>query len=142
MSGEPSSRNCPQDRFTREGRPGADLRPRPPDMDAARSRLKPCETLGGPPGPPVVGNLFQLRLDTFHNTLERRADRYGPLHRIRIGPIGPSRNLALLRIRTVLAIPCRNFDVEFADPGRPVEETLAFTMKPASLIVRMRRCDT
>ena len=51
----------------------------------------------------------------------------------------PGRNLALLQIRTVLAMTCRNFDVAFAHPERPVEERLAFTMMPANLLVRMKR---
>ena len=54
----------------------------------------------------------------------------------------PGRNLALLQIRTVLAMLCRNFDVELASPGRPVEERLAFTMMPTNLVVRMKRRDT
>ena len=37
---------------------------------------------------------------------------------------------------------CRNFDVELASPGRPVEERLAFTMMPTNLVVRMKRRDT
>ena len=51
----------------------------------------------------------------------------------------PGRNFALLQIRTVLAMLCRNFDVALADPKRPVEERLAFTMMPAGMAVRMRR---
>ena len=51
----------------------------------------------------------------------------------------PGRNLALLQIRTVLAMLCRNFDVERADAERPVEELLAFTMMPANAMVRMKR---
>ena len=51
----------------------------------------------------------------------------------------PGRNLALLQIRTVLAMLCRNFDLELAHPGRPVEEKLAFTMMPANLVVRIKR---
>ena len=51
----------------------------------------------------------------------------------------PGRNLALLQIRTVLAMLCRNFDLELAHPARPVEEKLAFTMMPANLVVRMKR---
>ena len=42
----------------------------------------------------------------------------------------PGRSLALLQIRTVLAMFCRNFDVEPAFPARPVEEKHAFTMMP------------
>ena len=51
----------------------------------------------------------------------------------------PGRNLALLQIRTVLAMLCRNFDLELERPGRPIEEKLAFTMMPANLVVRMKR---
>ena len=51
----------------------------------------------------------------------------------------PGRNFALLQIRTVLAMLCRNFDVALADSERPVEERLAFTMMPAGMAVRMRR---
>ena len=56
-------------------------------MTEARSRLKTYEALGGPPGLPMVGNLFQFRLNTFHQTLERWAEQYGPLYRMRIGPV-------------------------------------------------------
>ena len=56
-------------------------------MVEALTRLKTCEALGGPPGLPIVGNLFQIRLDTLHATLERWADQYGPLYRVRIGPV-------------------------------------------------------
>ena len=51
----------------------------------------------------------------------------------------PGRNFALLQIRTVLAMLCRNFDVALADPERPVEERFAFTMMPTGMVVRMRR---
>ncbi|MEX2479619.1 MAG: cytochrome P450 [Gammaproteobacteria bacterium] len=51
----------------------------------------------------------------------------------------PGRNLALLQIRTVLAMLCRNFDIEIADPRQQVEEKLAFTMMPTNLVVRLRR---
>lgn len=51
----------------------------------------------------------------------------------------PGRNLALLEIRTVLAMLCRNFDIELAEPSRRVEEKLAFTMMPTNLVVRLRR---
>ena len=56
-------------------------------MVQAHSRLKTYEALGGPPRLPLVGNLFQFRLDTFHRTLEHWADHYGPLYRMRIGPV-------------------------------------------------------
>lgn len=51
----------------------------------------------------------------------------------------PGRSLALLQIRTVLAMFCRNFDVEPAFPARPVEEKHAFTMMPENLLVRLSR---
>ena len=51
----------------------------------------------------------------------------------------PGRNLALLEIRTALAMLCRNFDVELVEPGRHVEERLAFTMMPTNLVVRLHR---
>ncbi|MDE0049650.1 MAG: cytochrome P450 [Rhodospirillales bacterium] len=53
--------------------------------------------------------------------------------RLRLG-----RHLALLEIRTVLAMLYRNFEVEPV-PGPPVEERLAFTMVPANLSVRLKR---
>ena len=48
---------------------------------------KAYEALPGPPGLPLVGNLFQLRLDTLHDTLERWAERYGPFYRVHAGPM-------------------------------------------------------
>ena len=51
----------------------------------------------------------------------------------------PGRNLALLQIRTVLAMLCRNFDVMLVDPNRRVGEKLAFTMMPTNLIVQLKR---
>ena len=51
----------------------------------------------------------------------------------------PGRALALLEIRTVLAMLCRNFDLEPAAPRETVREHLAFTMLPAGLKVRLKR---
>ncbi len=51
----------------------------------------------------------------------------------------PGRSLALLQIRTVLAMLSRNFDVEAAPSGGDVDEHLAFTMMPAYLSLRLRR---
>ena len=56
-------------------------------MTEARSMPKAYEALPGPPGLPLVGNLFQLRLDTLHDTLERWAERYGPFYRVHAGPM-------------------------------------------------------
>ena len=51
----------------------------------------------------------------------------------------PGRSLALLQIRTVLAMLCRNFEVEPVCAGTGVHEHLAFTMLPANLTVQLRR---
>ena len=56
------------------------------------------------------------------------------------GPrVCPGRGLALLQIRTVLAMVCRNFDLEPASARAGVEEHLAFTMMPANLSLRLKR---
>ena len=51
----------------------------------------------------------------------------------------PGRNLALTQIRTVLAMLCRNFEIERVESCVGVEEHLAFTMMPANLSVRLKR---
>jgi len=51
----------------------------------------------------------------------------------------PGRALALLEIRVVLAMLCRNFDLEPAGRRADVRERLAFTMMPAGLCVRLKR---
>ena len=51
----------------------------------------------------------------------------------------PGRNLALLQIRTVLAMLCRNFEVAPVRGGDDVGEHLAFTMMPSNLSVRLSR---
>lgn len=56
-------------------------------MTEARARAKPYESLPGPRGLPLLGNLLQLRLETLHDTLERWAERYGPLYRVSAGPV-------------------------------------------------------
>ena len=56
-------------------------------MAQALHPLKTWSQLDGPTGLPVAGNLFQIDLDTLHRTLEQWADRYGPLYRMRIGPV-------------------------------------------------------
>ncbi len=58
------------------------------------------------------------------------------------GPrVCPGRSLAMLQIRTVLAMLCRNFEPQPLRNGGDVEERLAFTMLPTNLKVRMRRRD-
>ncbi|MYE00420.1 MAG: cytochrome P450 [Alphaproteobacteria bacterium] len=51
----------------------------------------------------------------------------------------PGRALALLEIRTVLAMLLRNFDLEPVMAREQVREHLAFTMLPAGLKVRLKR---
>lgn len=50
----------------------------------------------------------------------------------------PGRFLALLEIKAVVSMLCRNFDLERADHG-PVEEKLVFTMRPDNLAIRLAR---
>ena len=76
--------------------------------------------------------------------LVRPEERGCPHNRRAFVPFGagprlcPGRSLALLQIRTVLAMLCRNFEVEPVRAGTGVEEHLAFTMMPADLSVRFR----
>ena len=42
--------------------------------------------LPGPGGLPLIGNLHQIRFSRLHLHLEKWADRYGPIYRVRIGP--------------------------------------------------------
>ena len=49
----------------------------------------------------------------------------------------PGRNLALLEIKTAMAMLCKNFTVIRADAGRPVNEVFSFTMMPDQLPVRL-----
>ena len=57
-----------------------------------------------------------------------------------VGPrLCPGRAFALLQIRMVMAMLCRNFDVERASPSRPVTERLTFSMGPDGAIVRFRK---
>lgn len=76
--------------------------------------------------------------------LLRQEARHGPHDHGAFVPFGggprfcPGRNLAMLEIRTVLAMLCSNFDVLPVDRSR-VKEQIAFTMFPTNLFVRMRR---
>lgn len=49
----------------------------------------------------------------------------------------PGRNLALLEIKMVLAMICRNFDVRLDLPSAEVKEKLSFTMMPDRLTARI-----
>ena len=50
----------------------------------------------------------------------------------------PGRGLAMLQIRTVISMLCRNFDIEPVVADQKVKEKLAFTMVPVGLGVRFR----
>jgi cytochrome P450/nitrite reductase/ring-hydroxylating ferredoxin subunit len=51
----------------------------------------------------------------------------------------PGRNLALLEIKAVMAMLCRNFSLTKADATKPVGEHFAFTMTPRNLLVQVSR---
>lgn len=50
----------------------------------------------------------------------------------------PGRSLALLEMKTALAMVCRHFDLASADQGKPVSERFAFSMMPTHLVVRIQ----
>ncbi len=54
--------------------------------DAGAARTRPFDSLPGPRGLPLVGNLFQLREADQHLVMEDWADEYGSLYRIQLGP--------------------------------------------------------
>ena len=45
----------------------------------------------------------------------------------------------MLEIRAVLAMLCRNFDLEPVNPGREVKEKMAVVMRPDHIPLRLRR---
>ena len=47
--------------------------------------LRRIADLPGPPGRPLVGNLFQLKRDVIHQGVERWCEQYGSLFKFRIG---------------------------------------------------------
>ena len=47
--------------------------------------IQSIKQLRGPRGLPLVGNFLQVRLNTLHQKLERWADLYGPIYKIRFG---------------------------------------------------------
>ena len=51
----------------------------------------------------------------------------------------PGRNLALLEIRTVLTMLCRNFDIALADPEQRVTPSYEFLTVPRGLLLRFRK---
>jgi cytochrome P450 len=50
----------------------------------------------------------------------------------------PGRHLAMLEIRMVIAMLCRNFDVAPVADAPPVEEVFSLTMRPENLLVMLR----
>ena len=50
----------------------------------------------------------------------------------------PGRHLAMLEIKMVLAMLCRNFEVERFPGASPPKEVFSFTMMPSHLYVRLR----
>ncbi|MDD1643466.1 MAG: cytochrome P450 [Methylococcaceae bacterium] len=54
-----------------------------------------------------------------------------------VGPrFCPGRNLALLEIKTAMAMLCKNFSVTRVETGLPVQEIFSFTMMPDNLRVK------
>ncbi|MGZ8199612.1 MAG: cytochrome P450, partial [Methylosarcina sp.] len=49
----------------------------------------------------------------------------------------PGRSLAMLEIKTALAMVFRNFSVVLDETGHPVREVFSFTMRPDHLKVRL-----
>ena len=50
----------------------------------------------------------------------------------------PGRHLAILEIKMVIAMLCRNFEVARVADAPPVEEVFSFTMRPENLFVTLR----
>ena len=51
----------------------------------------------------------------------------------------PGRQLAMLEIKSVMAMLCTAFEVLKPQPSQPVTEVFSFTMMPQNLVVRFRR---
>ena len=51
----------------------------------------------------------------------------------------PGRHLAMLEIKMVASMLCRNFDISRAPDSPPTEEVFSFTMMPSSVHVRLRQ---
>lgn len=68
-------------------------------------------------------------------------------HRAGFMPFGsgprlcPGRSLALMEVRSAVAMLCRNFDLLLVDGGPEVEEVFAFSMVPRNLRIELRRRD-
>jgi len=87
-----------------------------------------------------------LREDEFSEPDKFQPERWlnkqtaeNPLHRKSFIPFGsgprlcPGRSLALLEIKTAMAMVCKNFSLTPANQAEPVYEQLAFTMMPVNL---------
>jgi cytochrome P450 len=48
----------------------------------------------------------------------------------------PGRNLAMLEMKTAVAMLCKNFSITRAETGQPVQEVFLFTMMPDKLMVK------
>ena len=51
----------------------------------------------------------------------------------------PGRQLAMVEIKTVMAMLCASFDIEKCETAEPLRELFSFTMMPENLFVRLRR---
>ena len=51
----------------------------------------------------------------------------------------PGRQLAMVEIKTVMAMLCASFELTKTEPAEPVSELFSFTMMPQNLFVKLRR---
>lgn len=51
----------------------------------------------------------------------------------------PGRQLAMVEIKTVMAMFCASFEITKTQPAEPVRELFSFTMMPENLFVKLRR---
>ncbi len=54
----------------------------------------------------------------------------------------PGRSLALLEIKSIMAMLCRNFSIAKAAHAQPVGEQFAFVMMPTNVVVNFRTRET
>jgi cytochrome P450 len=100
----------------------------------------------------ALTSLDALADENFSHAGEFRPERWLPAkrpgtwnHNIRaFMPFGggarvcPGRSLAMIEIKSVLAMICRNFEVHREISAGPVDERFAFTTVPVNLLVRLR----
>jgi cytochrome P450 len=56
-------------------------------MSSVAPKLKSISDLTGPKGLPVLGNMFQIDVGQFHLQLENWCDEFGPIFKLKMGPM-------------------------------------------------------